>query len=158
MSISSVALPLQLLVEGKIRHHPTHHLLLTYEAEILIGNFRLFCIITNRLNVLISEEARTLLQLFYFCILNLTHGLLHDFIISCQILPSPAQALWMFILFHFLVFLILGSNCCLHHRQVSGCSCASLWLQNSTFWLAYKKIILTCLWFYFSVVTFVIKS
>lgn len=159
MSISSGALLLQLLVEGKTRHHPTHRLLLTYKAEILIGNFRLFCIVINRLNVLISEEAGTLLWLFYCSILNptlLTHGLLHDFIISCQILPFPAPAPWMFILFHFLVLLMLSSNCCLHRRQLSGCSCASLWLQNSIFWLVYQNCLYVFL--YFSVLNVVIKS
>lgn len=159
MSISSGALPLQLLVEGKARHHPTHLLLLTHKAEILIGNFRLFCIVINRLDVLISEAAGMLLQLFYCSILNptlLTHGLLHDFIISCQILPFAAPAPWMFILFHFLVLLILSSNCCLPHRQLSGCSCTSRWLQNSIFWRAYKNCPYGFL--YFSVLNVVIKS
>lgn len=49
---------------GKCFHTMRH--VFIQEAELLIGNFCLFCIVINRQNILTGEEAVMLTQLLYF--------------------------------------------------------------------------------------------
>lgn len=102
----------------------------------------LFCIVINRLNILISEEAVTLPWLLYFLIPILTlliHGLLHEFVIfSYQVLPFPAGAPWMVTQFPFLAFLIFRSDCSLQHRLPLHSSLAA---ELHLFDLAYKELV-----------------